>query len=112
MLPPSFLMEGMKMKLSDSIAKSCNVEDSIRRADVALDGKELDRLQTERASIILTASHRKPTCSAEVTFLCDLIAEYIEFVADEPASQSDRDEALTAIVRIAHNLKSAPLSPN
>lgn len=82
-----------------------SIDDAIGIVDRARRNADICRLMDERNALSSNASQLKPRTHDDIVFLCDLIAEYAAFVADEPASQLDRDDALEAIARMTTNLK-------
>jgi hypothetical protein len=96
------------MTLTSLIEQSSKIGVSIKFADERFDNLKLRQLHAKRDALNLTASHVRPANSSEIAFLCDLIKEYADFVADAPVSPLGRDEALEAIVRMATNLKTPP----
>ena len=93
------------MPLTTLVKQATKINDAIKIADETFNDRDLWRLMSRRDALNSMASHLRPRSRAEAVFLCDRIKEYADFVADEPASPRDRDEALEAIARMATNLR-------
>ena len=93
------------MELSELRKQFAKVERAIEVADECMYGDLLYNLMDRRSAMNMLASHLIPGSQSDAAFLHCLIEEYTEFVFDEPARESDRDDALNAISRMNQNLR-------
>ena len=93
------------MNLSTIRNEMSTLERGIQAADSMMDGSLLDQLQERRAATIRLAAHLLPRSREDAIFLHDVIDELTEFVEAEPTRESDKDDAITAILRINENLR-------
>lgn len=91
---------------------------AIEKIEVGINATDLDasygdlhdRLWERRAALAIAATFLIPNTPEEAIFLHGLLQEYVEFVDIDPACESDRDDAIDAIMRMNETLRDYALN--
>jgi hypothetical protein len=91
------------MNSIEAVEAAIRVMDTGKAADV--DRTLWDRLWSQRAALNMTATFLIPNRADEAIFQHGLIEELTEYVEGEPTRESDKEDAIAAILRLNNTLR-------